>query len=499
MNRMKKKLLVGFTVVLLFILTACQTISGIDLTKVIVDHLTATSAEGNQSISWKLEIDPKAELEPDEKKMLELLQTGSIELNNYKAQDEKNASVSATLTLGTKKVPFHVYVNDKQLALQVEGLSDIIQLPLSEESSMESIDVDVINRLQEDKEFKNKLATTLISNLPNPAATKVELGQKSVINGEEVSLTKVSTEVKGTDLHEVVIGFVTNLLADEASVKALLETVMSYDDSMTSEDRSTQVDDFMVQFRDTLGQFKEDMTNDDEAIYKMLNNRFNLMKFEIGIDSGLHIRESKTEIYYRIPKIAGQVTLPIRSIRVNVTGQNWNVNGTVTADQPASNSTYIDADTIESPRQFIKQLDHSSVLYDLLKNDMKLAKRNEVFYADNLDLSNPLLKSEVYGQPYINKGTTMIGVRQLAKQMEYSFSWNSTTKKITLKDEANSITFKLGSKHANANGKAIVLSQAPKVIGNLIYIPIRPAAEALQTGITTERDYELTIITLKAE
>ena len=214
--------------------------------------------------------------------------------------------------------------------------------------------------------------SALIRNLPNPKNTAVDFGQKASINGEDVTLSNVKMEVKGTDLHEVIIDFIGNLLNDETNVKQLLSTALSYDKELSESDRKAEADDMMEQYRKFLSQLQVDLTNDDEAIYKMLNNRNNYMKLETGIDSSFKIRSTKAEIYYRIPKVAGVAPVPIRSVKLTLTGQNWNINEAVAVAQPAANSKYTDLESITSPRSFIKQLDSASSLYGLLHNDLKL-------------------------------------------------------------------------------------------------------------------------------
>jgi hypothetical protein len=501
MKRHTKKLYFGVISLLLIVLTACQSVGGIDLNKALLEQLKVKSGESSQTMSWNFEIDPSADVTAEQLSMLEKLKSGSIQVHT-KNKDELNGSASGSITLAGKTIPFKLYTNDQKFIMQVEGSKNLLSASLNNSSTLESMDLGFISGLKDDLEFRDELMSTLIRNLPNPKNTAVDFGQKASINGEDVTLSNVKMEVKGTDLHEVIIDFIGNLLNDETNVKQLLSTALSYDKELSESDRKAEADDMMEQYRKFLSQLQVDLTNDDEAIYKMLNNRNNYMKLETGIDSSFKIRSTKAEIYYRIPKVAGVAPVPIRSVKLTLTGQNWNINEAVAVAQPAANSKYTDLESITSPRSFIKQLDSASSLYGLLHNDLKLSRRNGEFYSTiGEDLSRPSQAGNAYGQPYVKQGTMMIGAKQLAGSMEFGLAWNKNQKTVVLKDNGNYIVFRLGSKQANANGKSVTLTQAPQVLNNNIYIPLKPAAISLKSTIQlqTDIDYGTTLISLKVE
>ncbi|MFC5649522.1 copper amine oxidase N-terminal domain-containing protein [Paenibacillus solisilvae] len=501
MKRNAKKWYVGIIFLLLVVLTACQSVEGIDLNKSLLEQLKVKSGESSQSMSWNFEIDPNADVTAEELSMLDKLKSGSIEVHT-KSKDELNGSASGSITLAGKTIPFKLYTNDQKFVMQVESSKNLLSASLANSSTLEDMDLGFISGLKNDLEFRDELMSTLIRNLPNPKNTTIDFGHKTSINGEEVTLSNVKMEVQGTNLHEVIIDFIDNLLHDETNVKKLLNTALSYDQELSESDRKTEADDMMEQYRKFLSQLQVDLSNDDEAIYKMLNNRNNYIKLETGIDSSFKIRSTKAEIYYRIPKVAGMTPLPIRSAKITLTGQNWNINEAVAVDQPAANSKYTDIESITSPRSFIKQLDSASSLYDLLHNDLKLSVRTGEFYSMiGEDLSRPGQAVYADGHPYVKQGTMMIGAKQLATSMEFGLAWDKKQKTVVLKDNGNYVVFRLGSKQANANGKSVTLTQAPQVLNNYIYIPLKSAAVPLKTTIQLQSDieYGTTLISLKVE
>lgn len=501
MKRHAKKLYLGVIFLLLVVLTACQAVGGIDLNKSLLEQLKVKSGESSQSLSWSFEIDPNADVTAEQLSMLQKLKSGSIEVRT-KSKDELNGSAIGSITLAGKTIPFKVYANDQKFVMQVEGSKNLLSASLNNSSTLEDMDLGFISGVQKDLKFRDELMSTIIRNLPNPKNTNVDFGQKTSINGEEVTLSNVKMEVQGTNLHEVIIDFIGNLLNDETNVKKLLSTALSYDKELSEADRIKEADDMMEQYRKFLSQLQVDLSNDDEAIYKMLNNRNNYIKLETGIDSSFKIRSTKAEIYYRVPKVAGMEPLPIRSVKLTMAGQNWNINEAVAVDQPAATSKYTDMESITSPRSFIKQLDPTSSLYDLLHNDLKLSRRNGEFYSTNgEDLSRPGQAIYADGQPYVKQGTMMIGAKHLATSMEFGLAWDKKQKTVVLKDNKNYIVFRLGSKQANANGKSVTLTQAPQVLNNTIYIPLKSAAVALKTSIQLQNDvdYGTTLISLKTE
>ncbi|ANE48053.1 hypothetical protein SY83_19115 [Paenibacillus swuensis] len=481
-----KKLYITFVLIILVLMTACQAIGGIDLNKALLDNSTVTSGEGKQSISWELELDPSAELDAAQQEQLNRFKSGSIVLDHYKVQDQATASVKGAVTLAGKSIPFELYTDKEQLSLKVDGSRKLLTMPLGESGELG------LGGLEQDKAFRDEVVTTLIRNLPNPKNTSFQLGHKAVIQGEEVELTRISTEIKGTDLHEVLFETAGNLLNDEANIQQLLEKMLisAEEEALSAEEAAEEAASMMQEFHSFMTEFKADLENDDQLVYKMLNNRNNLFKLQLGIDSSLRIREAKAELYYRIPKIPGEVNLPVRAVRMIMSSEMSQQNMPVTADVPSDAQPTMDLDSLDKPRTFIASLDTKSALYDVLKNDLNLMDRKSEFYITDTDLSRPSHTYNAFGQPYVKMNSAQIGARNLASQMDYTMVWDATRHKLTIKDNGRYIQLKLGSKTATANGKAIVLPYPPHVINNLIYIPVKPVTQALNTDLYLENNQE---------
>ena len=82
-----------------------------------------------------------------------------------------------------------------------------------------------------------------------------------------------------------------------------------------------------------------------------------------------------------------------------------------------------------------------------------------------------------------SNNVVMLPLEQMSIYLGYEVTWDSQTGVIELRDGSYVITFKVGSKEANVNGKKIELSVAPKSFNGTTYVPLQFISEAMEMGV----------------
>ena len=99
---LKKKLRtvwISALILLVAILTGCQAVGGVDLTKVMTNNLKLTSYESASTFRVELLVNEDAELTEDEAQLVQLFEQFSIEFDDIKVQDLRTMSMSGTLNV----------------------------------------------------------------------------------------------------------------------------------------------------------------------------------------------------------------------------------------------------------------------------------------------------------------------------------------------------------------------------------------------------------------
>ncbi|GAA3400761.1 TraB/GumN family protein [Paenibacillus hodogayensis] len=81
--------------------------------------------------------------------------------------------------------------------------------------------------------------------------------------------------------------------------------------------------------------------------------------------------------------------------------------------------------------------------------------------------------------PIIENGVTLVPMRPLLEKLGIQVEWDESTGTVSGSKEGLSLSLKIGSKRADANGQAVTLEVEPKLIQNVTYVPLRFVAETV--------------------
>lgn len=112
-----------------------------------------------------------------------------------------------------------------------------------------------------------------------------------------------------------------------------------------------------------------------------------------------------------------------------------------------------------------------------------------VFAATNAQPKLVLNNNEItLKQPIeIRKGVSYLPLRSLTEQMSFKVLYNNTQNKIELVQPNIKITFVIGIKEAEVNGKKVKMSDAPFTQKGVTYIPLRFVSEVMNSNIKWDR------------
>jgi hypothetical protein len=125
--------------------------------------------------------------------------------------------------------------------------------------------------------------------------------------------------------------------------------------------------------------------------------------------------------------------------------------------------TYIDLDQN-------KTLGHYSIKYsDETKEDVPYEYIALLINGSLIKNSNVVMEND----------RTLLPLRHVSEALGAEVGWNAETKKVSIKDGANTIELAIGDTVAKVNGKDVTLDVAPKIINDYTYVPVRFVGESL--------------------
>ncbi|MEI7025451.1 copper amine oxidase N-terminal domain-containing protein [Paenibacillus sp. y28] len=506
--------------VLAIVLTGCQPVGGLDLNKAFLNGLDVQSMEGRTEVSLHFDVD-SATMTDEQKTLLALVKDMKFSLDSVKMQDQQTMSLKGTFTYGRGSIPFQMYLADNKYYIQVEGLSKtLVYDPIAAIASTSGeTEADVLARIEAVQEstqeqiqvLTRKIAGYAITNLPNPMDVKLEQVQRT-INNEQLSLSKVSASVSGEEMPKLFVGFLKNVLADEQGLNQFLDELIDFvlliqeniESTMTAEEKE------QLSSQGPLGMLKEDRetaamllrTMVRGALQEMVNNASELdasqltflkamnVKASIYYDSNLLERASEYEMTITPPE--GIETGGLKTFRIAINNEVWNMNKPVQADVIDSSRGQLVMSSDLSAREVLGQFDPSSVAYKLLKEDLKVNRQMVVLFMND-EYSDGTTK------PYIVEGNTYVPARFVSEQLKAEVTWNDEAKQATISDKFLGIDMILtiGSKTALVNGKAVEMEAEAQIKEGTTFVPVRFIAE--QLGGTVDWDGDLGMITIVRE
>ncbi|MCD1261745.1 leucine-rich repeat domain-containing protein [Paenibacillus athensensis] len=108
--------------------------------------------------------------------------------------------------------------------------------------------------------------------------------------------------------------------------------------------------------------------------------------------------------------------------------------------------------------------------------------------------ANPL---DLDQNPFIREGTTLVPFRAIFEKLGLDITWQQETQTIVGESPDTTIKLQIGSRNAEVNGAAIELPEAPELVDNSTFVPIRFVAEA--TGALVDWDAGRRQVIIKAK
>ncbi|MBY9082260.1 copper amine oxidase N-terminal domain-containing protein [Paenibacillus sp. HN-1] len=485
---------------LLLVLAGCQTVGGLDVNKALLGNLDVKSAE--ESVTFSMKAVPAAGISDEDRKIVDLINSFSVQVNSLKLQENGDMSASGALALKGKTVPFSLYINKSVLALNVEGAKKPFYYPLEDYNSVLSESgVDL-----EKAESLNKLLTSfVVKNLPNPSAISASAVTDTVY-GEQLNLMKLHAEVTGEELPALLKSFLKSVSQDSEGFKQFLGGLYDYLlPVLKSEEATDLLDEYG--FGDVPLDDKEQVVTvahdaaklaidtvllmydkkqqelyDNIPEIKTVLGKDTNLKVDLFVDSSLHVRKEQMSLNVALPQ---DDSIPITSISFQSEAQVWNINGPVKADVIDTAGGFNASESSMSPGTLLQNLNSDSALYRLLKEDLGITRRSIAI--------DPEFKKYIIEY----KGNTaMVSANYLAAFLGANLEWDEKSRGITITDDlfGTTIALKVGFKQATVDGAVIKLPQAVYIdeYGRGM-VPLRTVAEALHAKVSVEEDGTINI------
>ncbi|KGE16750.1 hypothetical protein PWYN_18805 [Paenibacillus wynnii] len=489
----RSKWFVPFIAILL-ILAGCQSIGGFDTTKALIGNVDVKSSESNMTFS--LNAVPAAGISQEDKDMIELINSFSLNVSHVKLQDNGNISAQGSVIFKKLNLPFSVYLDKKAVVFTVEGAKQPFYYPIADYEALlgeEGLDT------AKAEEVTKIMTRFVVKNLPNPSVIQVSPVTEAVY-GEQVSMTKLHAEVTGEEFPALLKSFLKSVSKDAEGLTELLNGLYDYLLPVIKS-AGESADDFLGLGEIPLDNKEDVVTVLHDAVKlavdavllvydKQLNNLYETtpelktvlskdtkLSVDLFVDSGLHVRKQNVELNVALPS---SEDLPLKSISFKSQSESWNINGKVTADQMSTEGAF-DMSSIQlTPGQTMRNFDVNSNAYRILKEDMGITKKSLVIAPD-----------DEYYYPVVVGNTTMVPLRYVAQDLDAKVEWDKANRQIIVTDDLSGkkITFKIGSNVAVIDGVKVKLESKVFVdeYGDT-YVPLRILVESLQATIEKDSD-----------
>lgn len=485
-------------VLMMFTLSGCQAVQGLDLAGAIQNDWAVKSSESKGTLQLEFVPGDTSKLSTEEQKALTALQNVKIELTNVITQDAQHLSADGTITYSKGTIPFKLATEGTKFILSVEGAKKPIVFDVLGGSNLSFTKL-LPSAVQE--QFGNKIADIksaiiglILANTPNPSNISVTPVTDKV-NGESLSLQKAHIELSGTELASLLKKLLSNVLADEAGLKELISQLYDALSPIIEEQIKGGSTDFSLKIlsnkqlavglvyppiqdflKKTAASLDKMIAGDALGepgilpIQDLFNSKSSLQA-DIYIDADKQVRKQSLALNVPLTNTSSGVA----ALKLSYVSETWNINKPVTANtidiSGGALNVGLEASSIYS---LLNNLDKQSLIYKLLKEDLKVTKK-EVNLSTTESTSDKL-------QPFINSdGKTMVPVRFISEKLGAEVSWNGDLQQVTIKDLLTGATviLKLDSKIASVNGASVELESAATLHHESTFVPIRFIAEQL--------------------
>ncbi|MFM9276570.1 copper amine oxidase N-terminal domain-containing protein [Paenibacillus jiagnxiensis] len=490
-------------VLLLVILTGCQAVGGFDVNQGLLGTLKVKPQESSSTVSFHVE--PAGSASAEDREIIDFINSVSISVYEAKFQSEDVISAKGAFHYQDVSLPFAVSMDRSGLAFELEGSKKPYYIDLNQAEALEGLPEGFDPYAYRDKinDLVLEAAGLFIEHSPNPKDISVDKVTEEV-NGEKVELTKLSVQLTGEELVQLVKPMLQSLAQDEEGLKRLIgqgldlaaevaaaigeEASMEEGLSEFGANREEIINSLYTNVKDALDQAVSQYDAGVSLMYtqapemRTVLGPNTVLKTDMYFDGNKDVRKDRTELTVALPAMDD---LPITSFTLRSESEVWNVNGAVTADKVDTSGGVINVEEDGlTPGDTLRNFDSNSKIYDILKNDLKVTHKEIVI--------NP---EDTYYDLVTKKGTTMIALRDIAGELDAKLDWDASAKQITVTDDITEAKFviKKGMKQIEVGDRTIDLPQPVFADEDgTLYVPLRQAATALGAEVTV-RDGELVI------
>lgn len=499
---MAKRGIMLFIALALVFVAGCQAMGNVDFNKMLKNSLKVTSLEGKQSLELKLLLNEDAyEGVPEEElALIQLISNVKVQLDDIKVQDQEHASYKGKLIFGeSTSIGFSLKQSAKAAIIEIEGANAPIVLDLTEEGLTSLLgvapDEETAAALDEEslaamgQQIIDGVGSYMIDNLPNPDKLSVTTVSEP-INGVSTSLVHIQAELDGPQIWAWVKKYLDALVADRAGLDTMIANVLTIlsqnpavwealgtvnpleqtqldgptNDELIKE-AADELSELLLSLQDQIKQMEE---TDQETLDQLFNTETKI-KADVYVDSKLDIRKQVVEATIK----PGELLFPLDGIVIRSESEQWNVNGTVKADEVVVPEQAVSVDDLlyAESYELLKLFNKESVAYDILKNKLHVGLQTVALYPD-YDYNPPIVTPA-----YI----TIIPLRDVAEQLGAEVDYDKKTKSISVYDSATNTTvvLKENSDTIVVNGKTVKWAFPAKTIDGVLYVPARDFANLL--------------------
>ncbi|WP_046213244.1 copper amine oxidase N-terminal domain-containing protein [Paenibacillus wulumuqiensis] len=490
---MKRKLWITLPLVLLLIvLSGCQAVGNLDIKNAMIRNLDVKSMESSQTLS--VQLTPSSTASADDIKMATILNSLQLNIDSAKLQADGKISVKGAVQYSGQQLPYHLYLDDKGMTIDLQGAKQPIYISFALNDSMTGLSglsgSFATTSLQgEEQEFAKQIISFLYTHLPNPSDISVSSVQQEVY-GENLDLTQLHVELTGQELITLVKPFLSSISQDEQGMRQLIGTFYDFMASTLKKagDQSSL---------DSMGSREKFVNNGYKEISKMLtlalkeydsqlaelqeSPEFNTVfgpntrvSTDVYFDKDMYIRKQSMELTIALPDTE---YTPFSSIRITTASESWNINGNVTADPVDTAGGVLQVSEKTTPGTFLRNFEETSPLYMLL-NNMNGITEKTAYFGDYGDHDDIITRNRV----------TLVPAKDLAEALDAKMEWNASAKQLTLTDDiTGAVTvLKLNSNQAVVDGQTQTLSSKVINVKGKVYVPLRSVAGILGATVTSE-------------
>lgn len=511
-----------FLVLMLVVLAGCQSVNGLDLNKVFQNGASIKSVQGSQTLTLELIRNTGVTPSEEEQRLLDLFSTIKLNLSDVKQQDLTHVSVKGSFEYAKGQIPFQITLSEQEYTFQIEGAKKPIVLhnnPAAMKELKGTLSKEMEDQFKQLYAKSADLAPALISyltgNAPNPATISVSDARETVHN-ETTTLKKVHAEIKGSELLDLVKGFLTNVVADEKGMKEIIgqlyDVMAPFIKQAMKEGKGAGQNDpaadmvapylnnktLAVEFAFTFlnSNLKKALADYDtfvakaktDANMKQLFSDEQSLKVDLYVDSNLITRKMNMELNLNL---GNNKTDAIKGFKLTSASESWNLNQPVKADVIDTSAGAIELTDLSKPGKVLSGIDPKSQLYTLLKNDLQITKKNVQMIVDNNDSFKTSTK------PYNSNGTIMVPARFVVEKLDADVAWDQATQQVTITDWVSGAVIKLniGSKQASVNGMIKPLETEAELKNGSTFVPVRFIAESMGAQVSWDQELQMVTIT----